>query len=319
MDGFAILMRMSGTGAIRRAEVQSSLVHMRADTMSARLLLPSTLEQRERELSELGQNLKPEDKLLYLYSALSKSGGPTAASVQGIYDLYRDGVVTLERTVTKLVAICQNAALATDDSEVTTQTVRRLSRAVGKLLKDATTTRDSSGASVDPLSVRRTPQRRPPRARRLECHNCGESHYVVDIKSGLWTCPNAPVINRLATNLQNRVDRSKNSALTKRCKDALQVVIAVKPKPVTEQKETITGALTKLYSRNPRDSHTERATTLFDELIEDEQHDTDADADADNAITQLDALADAERWSDAGLSGDDSDDEDFRAEGAATL
>ena len=56
-----------------------------------------------------------------------------------------------------------------------------------------------------------------------------------------------------------------------------------------------------------------RATALFDELIEDEQHDTDAD-DADNAIARLDAFADAERWSDAGLSGDDSDYEDFRAE-----
>ena len=93
MDAFAILMRMTGTGAIRRAKVQSSLVDMRADTMDARLLLPSAIEQRERELGELGQGFKPEDKLMYLYSAPSKSSGSAAVSAQGIYDLYLDGVV----------------------------------------------------------------------------------------------------------------------------------------------------------------------------------------------------------------------------------
>ena len=97
MDAFAILMRMTGTGAIRRAKVQSSLVDLRADTMDARLLLPSAIEQRERELGELGQGVKPEDKLLYPYSALCKTSGSAAASAQGIYDPYRDGVVPLER------------------------------------------------------------------------------------------------------------------------------------------------------------------------------------------------------------------------------
>ena len=317
MDGFAILMRMTGTGSIRRAKVLSSLVHMRADTMDARLLLPSAIEQRERELGELGQNLKPEDKLMYLYSALSASSGSVAASAQGIYELYRDGVVPLERTVTKLIAICQNTALATDDSD-TMLTVRRLSSAVGLLQKRAVAALDSSGASVDRLSVRRTPQHRHPRGRtrRLECHNCGEPHYVVDKETGQWSCPKDPDTDRLASNLQKRVDRSKNSVLTKRCKDTQQVVIAVKSKPVSEQKELIADSFTKLYSPIPRGSRTVRATTLFDELIEDERRDSDADDDANDAHARL---HDAERWSDAGLSGDDSDHEDFRAEGAAAL
>ena len=114
---------------------------------------------------------------------------------------------------------------------------------------------DSPGASVDRLSVRRTPQHRHPRTRtrRLECHNCGEPHYVVDKETGLWSCDKDPHIERLASNLQNRVDRSKNPVLTKRCKDTLQVVIAVKSKPaVASDSNAAIGAASNPPNRNAR-------------------------------------------------------------------